>query len=175
LTTETELKEYLARMKSEIDETDLSTTDGIRKEENILQYLTFLANSEVFGINILQTHEVLKPVFITRLPNVEPEVLGVINLRGNIIPVLDINMKFGFQYTKLTPQTRIIIATYKKQMKGLLVDKVQEVARIKEESIQAAEIHNFSNHYVEGTGRVENKIFQILNLETIFSFTSDKD
>ena len=84
--------------------TERSYYDGEVDEESLiekLQFLVFQSGNGMYGVNILETHEILKPVSVTRLPNVEPEVLGVINLRGNIIPVIDILKKKFFNQVTL--------------------------------------------------------------------------
>ena len=141
---------------------------GAVDDQDSVQFLIFQSCDGIYGINILDTHEVLKPVEVTRLPNVEPEVLGVINLRGSIIPVLDINKKFGHAYTKLTIMSRIIVCTFNDKMIGMLVDRVLEVARIAREQIEGSEVRDLSNQYMSGVGRSKDRIFLILNPATIF-------
>lgn len=142
---------------------ELESLEQERILENMVQFLIFEATDGHYGINILQTHEVLKPVAVTRLPNVEDDVLGVINLRGSIIPVIDINKKFGYNYTRLTPHSRIIVCTIDGKMTGILVNRVMEVARIPEESIEGPEVHELSEQHVSGVGRSGERIFLILN------------
>ena len=135
---------------------------------NNIQFLIFQSSDGFYGINILQAHEVLKPVEVTRLPNVEEEVLGVINLRGSIIPVIDINKKFGYNYSGLTDLSRIVVCTFGSRMMGILVDRVLEVARISEEDIEAVEVSDLSNQYINGVGRSTDRIFLILNPSSVF-------
>ena len=148
--------------------------EEIREETRSVQYLLFQSSDGVYGINILETHEVLKPIPVTRLPNVEPEALGVINLRGSIIPVIDIKFKFGAGYTELTPLCRIVVCTYAGKMRGILVERVLEVARIPENSIEGAEVSDFSHRYISGVGRGDGRIFLILNPEAVFENTSEE-
>ncbi len=133
-----------------------------------LQFLVFQAGNGFFGINIIETHEILKPVTVTRLPNVESDVLGVINLRGNIIPVIDVNKKFQNRYSDITPTTRIVVCAFQGKFMGLLVDRVVEVARIAADEIEGTEVRGLSRQYVRGVGRSDTRLFLILNLEVLY-------
>lgn len=160
------------------EETLTSIPDLEEDEEltELVQFLVFQSRDGVYGINILETHEILKPVQVTRLPNVEPEVLGVINLRGNIIPVIDVQKKFSDQYSEITDTSRIVVCTYATKHLGLLVDRVVEVASISEENIEGVEVRGLSNQYLKGVGRSADRIFLIFNLEILFAEqTGDQD
>lgn len=133
-----------------------------------LQFLVFQSGNGMYGVNILETHEILKPVAVTRLPNVESEVLGVINLRGNIIPVVDILKKFSGDYAEIGDSTRIVVCTWEGKNLGLLVDRVVEVAAVAEEDIESPEVKGLSNHYLKGVGRSAERIFLIFNLAILF-------
>lgn len=147
-------------LDAEIEEEDLT---------ELVQFLVFESREGVYGINILETHEILKPVPVTRLPNVEPEVLGVINLRGNIIPVIDIQKKFSDEYCEIKDTSRIVVCTYASKHLGLLVDRIVEVASISEDNIEGVEVRGLSNQYLKGVGRSSDKIFLIFNLEILFA------
>lgn len=134
---------------------------------DVVQFLTFRVAEQDYGIDILETHEILKPVSITRLPNVSPDVMGVINLRGNIIPVIDLERKFSNTYASLDDDSRIIVSTNNVKFMGLLVRRVQEVARVREEDLEATSMAKISNEFIRGVGRSEHRIFLILNLEAL--------
>ena len=157
-------------------------TDPDQKTEEVqaesgptAQYLLFQCSDGVYGINILQTFEILKPIMVTRLPNVEADVLGVINLRGNILPVIDVNKKFGYDYTELTNLSRIVVCTHKNKMMGLVVEQVMEVVRIADINIEGAEIQDLSNQYISGVGRSQDRIFLILNPRAIFEQEQEEE
>jgi len=137
-----------------------SEIQEIREER---QYLVFETSHGTYGINILNTSEILKPVFITRLPNVEAEILGMINLRGNILPVLDLNKKLKDIYTEVTRLTRIIVTSNDGKFLGLLADRIVGVAKIFVADIEGTELGNLSGEYLEGVGRGEQGVFLILN------------
>ncbi len=129
-----------------------------------VQYLLFESSNNIYGINILKINEILKPVEVTRLPNAEDFVLGVMNLRGNIVPVFDIKKILKDEYTEITNTTRIIVCNVNQKLFGLLVDKVLEVVILKANEIEGEEVKSFSNDYVEGIGKSKNKFFLIFNL-----------
>src|SRR5512135_2509189 len=112
---------------NEIDAEDDSEVAVERKE---VQFLVFRCGSGLYGVDLLKIHEILKPLPVTRLPNVDPEVLGVINLRGNIIPVLDILKTLRNEYTQLSATSRIVVCSVSERSMGLLVDSVVEVVTL---------------------------------------------
>ncbi|MGQ2843913.1 chemotaxis protein CheW, partial [Leptospira interrogans] len=77
----------------------LESLEADKTTESQKEYLTFNVEEEIFGIDILKIHEILKPVPITRIPNGDDYILGVINLRGEIIPILDLKQVFGIGYS----------------------------------------------------------------------------
>jgi len=134
------------------------------------QILLFECNSQDFGISILETHEILKPVPITRLPNVEPEILGMINLRGNIIPVIDLGRKFFGRYISVTPQCRIIICHQNEShYSGFLVDRIGRVVSMEDEANEWPEARDLSGGYFRGVGRSLSKVYLILDLGVLLS------
>ena len=128
------------------------------------QFLVFESANNLYGIDILKITEILKPVQVTRLPNAENFVLGVINLRGNIVPVIDIRKILKNEYTELTNLSRIIVSNIYNKNLGLLVERVLEVVTLREDQIEGGEIKNFSENYIEGVGRSKDKLFLIFNL-----------
>lgn len=135
-------------------------------EENIkeIQFLVFESANNFYGIDILKINEILKPVPVTRLPNSEEFVLGVINLRGNIVPVIDVRKILIHHFTELTNTSRIIVCNIFNKNIGILVERVMEVVSLKEDQIEGGELRNFSNNYIEGIGRSNDKLFLIFNL-----------
>lgn len=131
---------------------------------NMLQFLVFRVANKNYGIDILEIHEILKPIELTRLPNVSSDVLGVINLRGNIIPVVDLQMKFFGKYTAVDEDARIIVGTSHGKNAGLLVSGISEVARIKKEEMEANHMEVVTDQHISGVGRVSGKVFLVINL-----------
>ncbi|MBL8021904.1 MAG: purine-binding chemotaxis protein CheW [Leptospirales bacterium] len=149
----------------EIEGVDLDQLGGIE----MVQFLVFSSGESTYGVRILDTNEILKPVHVTRLPNVSPEILGVLNLRGNIIPLLDTNKKFGNEYSEVTQASRIVVCANAGKFIGLLVDKILEVARIPLDAIEGREVSGLSHKYVSGVGRSDQRLFLILNLDILIN------
>lgn len=152
------------------NQTDLETEDA--SVQNEVQFLVFRCGTGLYGVDLLKIHEILKPLPVTRLPNVDPEVLGVINLRGNIIPVLDVLKTLRNEYTELSSTSRIIVCSVNERSMGLLVDAVAEVVALNEASIEGAELRGFSQDYLSGVGRTKEFIFLIFNLPLLFRDTN---
>src|SRR5436305_8134143 len=98
------------------------------------KFLTFTLGNEQYGVPVLKVREVIKVMDITQVPQVAPHVLGVINLRGKVIPVIDLRRKFGFPATEYTERTCIIVVDVElapvRVMMGIVVDSVSEVLNV---------------------------------------------
>lgn len=127
------------------------------------QYLIFEVRGGAYGVDILQTQEVLKPIASTRIPNTPSELLGVINLRGSIVPVIDLGKKLGHEFTTLRDASRIIVCTFGGKLVGLLTDCVLETARLPAESIESTEVRGLSENYIVGAGRSGDRVFLLMN------------
>ena len=102
-------------------------------EGSIIQLVSFVLDDVEYGVDILAVHEILRFPEITRLPNTPDFIKGVINLRGNVIPVVDVRKRFGFSAAKITDLTRIIVIETSDKLTGLMVDNVHQVVRITQE------------------------------------------
>ena len=159
-----ELAKQAAALQAELVKKQSETGKEL---EGTDQYLVFEAMNGHYGIDILDTFEILKPMPLTRLPNAEPEVLGVLNLRGLIIPVIDFSRKFGDTYLDISNFSRIVVCSRADKYVGVLVNRVVEVARIPKGEMEGSEIKGISNDFVRGVGRTETNIFLILNLNAL--------
>lgn len=153
---------------------DKLLNDGGLEASN--QYLTFLLNSEEYGIEILKVQEIKGWGPLTPLPNSPEHVLGVINLRGAIVPIIDLRIRLELATAEFTSTTAVIIVEVdfegKMRTMGLVVDSVSDVYQLLPENIQeAAEVHSgvASDGFVQAFGRVEEKLLILLNLEPIVS------
>lgn len=141
------------------------------KAEKVRQIVGFRIGGELYGVDIHTIQEIDRMQSVTKLPRSLPFVEGVINLRGTIIPVVDMARRFGLSSTPLNRQTRIIITRIGGQGVGLVVEQVEEVIQMKEEAIDPAPAMAFAvdSRYVEGVGRTEQGLIIILNLGLLFS------
>ncbi len=107
-------------------------------DDPILQWVTFLLEGEVYGINVMQVQEVLRYSEIAPVPGAPTYVLGIINLRGNVVTVIDTRDRFGLPSAEVTNNTRIVIIESNDHVVGILVDAVAEVVYLKQSEIETA-------------------------------------
>ena len=160
--------EKLARDENIIS---IDTSADSASDSDVIQLVSFMIEGAEYAVDILVVNEILRYPEITRLPNSPEFIRGVINLRGNVIPVVDIRLRFGFSKGSITDLTRIIVIdTYGKQI-GLLVDNVYQVVRIPAASIDTAAeiITGVSDEFIAGIGRFNNRLIILLKMShTIF-------
>ncbi len=133
------------------------------------KYLTFLLADEVYGLEILKVREIIGLMAITNVPGTPDYVCGVINLRGKVIPVVDLRRKFGMMTAEQTEETCIIVVNVKGIEMGTVVDKVYEVLDIPEEDIEDAPDLGMDVHtnVILGMGKVDKKITILLDINKI--------
>ncbi|MCD6162796.1 MAG: chemotaxis protein CheW [candidate division Zixibacteria bacterium] len=156
-------------------------TDDITKEhtDNLEQMVTFSLGREEFGINILKVQEINRMVEITKVPQTEHYVEGIINLRGKVIPILDLRKKFGMPEREYDNQTRILVVDITKETVGLVVDSVSEVLRVPSDSLEKAPKLTTggkggyaSAEYIKSVAKLDNRLLIYLDLEKIVSSSS---
>ena len=138
------------------------------------KYLTFTIQRESYGIDVLQVREIIRMTDITSVPQMPAYVRGVINLRGRIVPVIDLRFRFGFEDVKNTEQTCIVVVQVKlpdgkpTQM-GLIVDGVEEVINLAAADIE--ETPDFgtqlSTDYILGMAKVKGVVKALLNIDRV--------
>lgn len=138
-------------------------------------YLTFMLDKELFAIDVLKVREVFDYTKITKIPHTPEYLRGVINLRGSVVPVIDLRMKFGMQQTERTIDTRIIVLEIEHETEkiilGALADSVQEVFELEPNQIEPAPRlgTRFNAEFLYGIGKKEDMFIMILNIDKIFS------
>jgi purine-binding chemotaxis protein CheW len=136
-----------------------------------LQVVAFCLGEEEYAIDIQQLKEVVKHVTITPLPHAAEFIEGVINLRGDVIPVVDLRKRFGIGEHHVDAKTRIIIVEISENLLGMVVDEVTEVLHFNGEQIQDPPqgMLGSSSDFIEGIGQVEGRLIIILKPEKIIS------
>ena len=142
------------------------------------KYLTFKLGDEIFGLEILKVQEIIGMMKVTQVPRTPEFIRGVINLRGKIIPVIDLRLKFIMNKLEDTVKTCIIVVQVLKQSKqftmGILVDEVSEVLNILHEQID--EPPSFGStvnvEFILGIGKVAQKVVMLLDIDKVM--TSDE-
>ena len=148
---------------------NIDNNEGFLSDGRVIQLVSFTLEDIEYGIDILRVHEILRIPEITRLPNTPSYIKGVINLRGNVIPVVDVRERFGFSQIEITDLTRIIVIESDGRQIGLFVDNVSQVIRISEKNIDPPSdlIEGVSEDFITGIGRLKDHLIVILNLKNI--------
>ena len=139
------------------------------------QYLTFKLHEEIFGVDVAQVKEILDYIKITKVPQTPDFMCGVINLRGSVVPVVDMNIKFGLPKTEKTVNTCIVVVEVEVESTttviGALVDSVQEVFEIEAENIEPAPRigTKLKTEFIKGMGKHDDEFIIILDIDKIFS------
>jgi purine-binding chemotaxis protein CheW len=111
---------------------------GQAQNDKVLQYVTFRLDEETYGIDAMQIQEVLRYTEIAPVPGAPDYVLGIINLRGNVVTVIDTRRRFGLVDAEITDASRIVVMESASQVMGMLVDSVAEVVYLKASEIETA-------------------------------------
>jgi len=140
-------------------------------QENTRQLVIFKLANEEYGCDIDKVKEVLKMVKITPLPETLDFIEGVINLRGDVIPVLDLRKRIGLETEQSYKNSSVVIVETAQNTAGLVVDSVTEVLNINEEDIQDSngEQNGNKNRLIEGVGKVAERLLIILNLNEVIT------
>jgi purine-binding chemotaxis protein CheW len=139
------------------------------------QYLTFKLDHEIFALDITKVREVLDFTAITKVPRTPPFMRGVINLRGSVVPVVDLRLKFGMPKTEQTVNTCIIITEVTVDgdttILGALADSVQEVLDLGAENIEPAPKigTKLNTEFIKGMGKQNDRFVLILDIDKVFS------
>lgn len=133
------------------------------------RYLTFNLGEEVFGLEIRYVTEIIGLQPITKIPEVASYIKGVINLRGKIIPVIDMRLKFGKEPEEYTDRTCIVVIDTEEVVVGLIVDKVSEVMSIDDEDVVPPpdQRTGIRNRYIKGIGKVDGDVKLLLDCQTL--------
>ena len=143
--------------------------------QELKQYLTFKLGEEIFALDVSQVREILDFIKITKVPQTPDYMCGVINLRGSVVPVIDMRLKFGLAKTEATVNTCIVVVEVniekERTVLGALVDSVQEVFELEPEEIEAPPKlgTQLKTEFIKGMGKREDKFIIILDIDKIFS------
>ncbi|MCA0384161.1 MAG: chemotaxis protein CheW [Firmicutes bacterium] len=135
------------------------------------EFVTFRLNQEYYGINIQNVENIEKVLPITRIPYTLNYVKGVINLRGIIVPVVDLRARFGLEKRTTTDESRIIIVNLEDNKIGMLVDSSSEVLQISEDDIDAAPNvrREFNNEFIKNIGKKNGRIIMLIDLHKVLN------
>ena len=133
--------------------------------------MSFFIGNEEFGVDILYVQEINRMSQVTKVPNAPDFVNGVINLRGRVIPVIDLRLKFGMQKKEPDRNTRIIVMEVSGKTVGFIVDSVNEVLRIPKNVTEAPPplAMGINSEYIKAVGKLEDRLLILIDLEKILS------
>jgi purine-binding chemotaxis protein CheW len=140
-------------------------------EAELLQLVTFSIGDEEFGVEILKVQEINRMMEITRVPKAPDFVEGVINLRGRVIPVIDLRKRFGLESKVHDKDTRIIVIEINKMIVGFVVDAVSEVLRIPADTVEPPPpvVAGLDSEYISGVGKLEDRLLILLDLDRLLT------
>lgn len=148
-----------------------STTSNTPDNDEVLQWVTYRLGDETYGINVMQVQEVLRYTEIAPVPGAPDYVLGIINLRGNVVTVIDTRARFGLASTDVTDNTRIVIIESDEQVVGILVDSVAEVVYLKSSEIDSAPNVGTeeSAKFIQGVCNRDGELLILVDLNKLLS------
>ncbi len=146
--------------------------------DQLLQLVGFRLGEELFGVDILKVQDINRMMEVTKIPHSPPFVEGIINLRGQILPVIDLRKRFGLELTDQTKASRIVVVNVNDQKVGFVVDAVEEVLRVPGNTIEPPPpiVAGVDSEYIEGVGKLEDtkngndgRLMILLNLDTVLT------
>ncbi|MGA2975269.1 MAG: chemotaxis protein CheW [Spirochaetia bacterium] len=151
-------------------ETTKTETDELR------QFISFSVGEEEYGLELLRVKEVIRIREITWLPKAPSFVKGIINLRGDVIPIIDLRDKFGLEAKEATAMTRVIVVEVEGRLMGMVVDSASQVVRIPADQIDPPPpvLGGVSQEFITGVGKLEDKLIILLNIDAILTVEEKK-
>lgn len=156
-------------------DTKIRELPASKKNSSAGKYLTFNLNDEQYGLKILKVHEIIGMLSITYIPKMPEFMQGVINLRGQIIPVINLRKKFGMNFLEYNERTCIVVVQISRKNKditmGIIVDDVDEVLDINQDQIEEAPDFGVTvnTDFIWGIGKIGRRVVTLLNLDYIFN------
>lgn len=161
--SENKLREVLERQNK---------SDNVASVEETLHIIGFMIGNEEYAVPILNVKEIIKPIEYTRVPAVPNYVLGVFNMRGTVVPLINMRLKFGLPAIKQDADTRFLVITQKDEMIGFMIDKLTNAIRIPESDIEPIpESFNENQNLLQGIGKREDRLVTILRVENLLKRT----
>lgn len=148
-----------------------ATNNATDSNDEVLQWVTYRLGDETYGINVMQVQEVLRHTEIAPVPGAPDYVLGIINLRGNVVTVIDTRARFGLPSADTSDNTRIVIIESEEQVVGILVDSVAEVVYLKSSEIDSAPNVGTeeSAKFIQGVSNRDGELLILVDLNKLLS------
>ena len=160
------------KLKQIIDKQSEQKDSVVGQLDDVVQLVGFMIGDEEYAVPILSIQEIIKPFAWTRVPQVPNYVLGVFNLRGAVIPLLDLRTKFGLTPKKQGEDTRFIVMRHGNDVAGFVIDRLTMAIRIKKENIgPAPDTVSGEDTIIDGVGKQADKIITILKVNKLLERT----
>lgn len=151
----------------------MSTMERVKQQGSVerIQVVSFHLSSEEYGVDISQVQEIIRMVEITHVPRAPHFMEGVINLRGQLISIIDLRTRFSMPRAEQTKSTRIVVTEIGSKRVGIVVDSVSEVLNIPMEQVENAPemIAGVGTEYIQGVGKVGDRLIILLDLTMVMS------
>ncbi|HHI75697.1 MAG TPA: chemotaxis protein CheW [Gammaproteobacteria bacterium] len=149
----------------------MATSAAETVTDPVIQLVTFKLADETYGINVMHVQEVLRITEIAPVPGAPSYVLGIINLRGNVVTVIDTRLRFGLPSTETDDSSRIVIIEAEDQVVGILVDSVAEVVELHQSEIDSAPNvgNDESSRYIQGVANREDDLLIVVDLNKLLT------
>jgi purine-binding chemotaxis protein CheW len=135
------------------------------KIDEVIQLVGFIVGDEEFSVPILSIQEIIKPISWTRVPQTPTYILGVFNLRGSVIPLIDLRSRFGLETQKHTEETRFIVMKNNDDVAGFVIDRLTEAIRLPKKDVgPAPDTINEEESMIDGVGKQADRIITILKV-----------
>ena len=156
------------KLKQIINQQNQTENESLDQSEDIVQLVGFVIGEEEFAIPILAIQEIIKPITWTRAPQVPDYVLGVFNLRGSVIPLIDLRRKFGLTPQNQNDETRFIVMRDDDEVAGFVIDRLTMAIRIKKTDIgPAPDTMSGDDTMIDGVGKQDDRIITILKVNKL--------
>jgi purine-binding chemotaxis protein CheW len=149
-----------------VDATDVTPEAGT---ESNREFLCFRVSDEIYGIDIMEIKEIIKPRAVTEVPRVPAFVSGILSLRGVIIPIIDMRIRLGLPRSGQSGKERIVVVKNKNALSGLLVDEVIQVVRVKTDTFEEAPavMDGIDRDFICGIGRSDERLIILVNVQNV--------
>ena len=156
------------KLKDIINKQGIQEDSSLDQSDDIVQLVGFIIGEEEYAVPILSIQEIIKPFTWTRVPQVPPYILGVFNLRGAVIPLIDLRQKFGLSKQKHNEETRFFVLRHGEEVAGFVIDRLTMAIRIKKSDIgPPPDTISGDDTMIEGVGKQEDRIITILKVEKL--------
>jgi len=148
-----------------------NTTSDLAANGDEQQLVVFQLGAELYGVEIARVHEIIRLQTVTRVPHAPAFVEGVINLRGKVIPVVDLRRRFGLPMADHTRASRIVVIEIGDQVVGIVVDGVSEVLRVNKGTIEPPSpvVAGIESDYLHGIAKLPERLVILLNLDRVLA------